>query len=318
MHPKAATGTEFISSLEELWVFIEAMSVGRRSNDRSLTFAVGGRETTDEYVLAGLFVFDQFGQIWAVTNPPTPEQLAGIPAVTMLAEYQAWYAAVTGQGSFSMSSSAALPRAGQSCSVCQAAYALDSVSGLLRRPVDFEDVVTEPGPFDQYRKTLSLRTDPVYLHTVRRGEKQFEPRQMVGKQLLVGDRIFGERMTIVHTACQLESATRRVQREFNDAFLAAGFTVLSMTERRNEYGSQLYTGNWFDVQTTATAEPIRVGWRKRVIDVNWERTRFRGVVTEKDSTTSSSTNAHAWGYEALTRYLRNLREGLLAESGVPA
>jgi hypothetical protein len=50
---------------------------------------------------------------------------------------------------------------------------------------------------------------------------------------------------------------------------------------------------------------VEIGWRKRVININWEETPVRAVVT-KDDVTSSETFVHAWGEEKALEYLKAL------------
>lgn len=48
---------------------------------------------------------------------------------------------------------------------------------------------------------------------------------------------------------------------------------------------------------------ITIGWRKRVIAIDWTQTNRRGLVTE-DDVTKDDCSVHAWGYEKAVGYLR--------------
>lgn len=52
--------------------------------------------------------------------------------------------------------------------------------------------------------------------------------------------------------------------------------------------------------------PIEIGWRKRVISIDWSATNIRGVVTT-DETTKGLGHVHAWTMDAAVRYLTALR-----------
>lgn len=52
---------------------------------------------------------------------------------------------------------------------------------------------------------------------------------------------------------------------------------------------------------------IRIGWRKRVLEIEWEATDLRVVVTE-DDVTKSKTMVHAWSSAKAVEYLTRLRE----------
>lgn len=51
---------------------------------------------------------------------------------------------------------------------------------------------------------------------------------------------------------------------------------------------------------------IEIGWRKRVISINWEDTPVRKVVTA-DDVTKSDTLVHAYSVEKAIEYLRAFR-----------
>lgn len=49
---------------------------------------------------------------------------------------------------------------------------------------------------------------------------------------------------------------------------------------------------------------LKIGWRKRVIAIDWSDTPIRNEVT-KDDVTKSDTDVHAWGYGMAVIYLQN-------------
>lgn len=51
--------------------------------------------------------------------------------------------------------------------------------------------------------------------------------------------------------------------------------------------------------------PIKVGWRKRVLSINWETTMIRKIVTEH-AVTKSDVMVHAYKYEDAVSYLKEL------------
>ncbi len=62
---------------------------------------------------------------------------------------------------------------------------------------------------------------------------------------------------------------------------------------------------WWFVKTSIGW--IEIGWRKRVISINWEDTPIRKIITE-DNTTKSNTHVHAWNMEDALKYLKGLKE----------
>lgn len=66
---------------------------------------------------------------------------------------------------------------------------------------------------------------------------------------------------------------------------------------------------WF-VVTTAIGR-VTIGWRKRVIQIDWKGTR-QGKTAEtlfpNDTTTKTDYSIHAWGYEEALRYVTAITE----------
>jgi len=52
---------------------------------------------------------------------------------------------------------------------------------------------------------------------------------------------------------------------------------------------------------------ITIGWRKKVISIDWTNTTRRGLVT-KDDVTKDTTMVHAWSVSKAVEYLRNWHE----------
>lgn len=95
-------------------------------------------------------------------------------------------------------------------------------------------------------------------------------------------------------------------------FEMAGFEVKSL--------HQLSNGYWPDVPDYAEVRrlrpwwlaitqhgPIVIGWRKRVINIDWSDTPLRHTVTE-DDVTKSETMVHAYSYPKAMEYLWNLTQ----------
>lgn len=57
---------------------------------------------------------------------------------------------------------------------------------------------------------------------------------------------------------------------------------------------------WWFVKTSVGW--IEIGWRKRVISINWEHTIIRKVITT-DDVTKSETDVHAYGLAKALEYL---------------
>ena len=95
-------------------------------------------------------------------------------------------------------------------------------------------------------------------------------------------------------------------------FVLAKIDVLDMFEIKNKY--------WGDINPVISAkEPwwlvktnyglVEIGWRKRVISINWRDTKVRKVITS-DDTTKEDTYVHAWTIAKALEYLTELSNQL--------
>ena len=110
------------------------------------------------------------------------------------------------------------------------------------------------------------------------------------------------------------------QEQVKGLFALAGIDVLRMWELPNQYWPDAYVEErknspWWLVKTPKGL--IEIGWRKRVISIDWSDTDIRREVTEED-TTKSETMVHAWGNEKALTYLTALAPDLRPNAGIQA
>lgn len=109
---------------------------------------------------------------------------------------------------------------------------------------------------------------------------------------------------------------------FAAIFLLAGITVTKWYELPNHYWPEAYADlraahPW---QLAMTPHgPIEIGWRKRVISIDWEGTPARLLVTD-DKVTKEETLVHAYSYADALAYMQKLSAELrrLATAATPA
>lgn len=61
---------------------------------------------------------------------------------------------------------------------------------------------------------------------------------------------------------------------------------------------------WWLVETSFGI--VKIGWRKRVIEIDWSCTELHGELTN-DQVTQSEVMVHAWGWPKALEYMRNLK-----------
>ncbi|SIT50453.1 hypothetical protein BN2476_830024 [Paraburkholderia piptadeniae] len=102
--------------------------------------------------------------------------------------------------------------------------------------------------------------------------------------------------------------------ETRGLFEVSGFRVERIYRLENQYWplapdyDQLRRESpWWLVKTPIGL--IMVGWRKRVLSIDWEDTSIRAVVTE-DDVTKDQTMVHAYSMAKAVEYLTGLRQAL--------
>lgn len=109
-----------------------------------------------------------------------------------------------------------------------------------------------------------------------------------------------------HSACHLKMIEEKTKSEIINAIKAADFTIIGMIRTKNRYGSQVYRGAWWLVETQYGV--LRVGWRKSVIEVSYEFIDNHYLpITEE---TRGPGYEHVYGYQKLTEALITFKNHL--------
>lgn len=98
--------------------------------------------------------------------------------------------------------------------------------------------------------------------------------------------------------------------EVKALFLLAEINATHFDEIANCYWPEAYVEMrqkypWWLVTTDFGV--IKLGWRKRVISIHWDRTQVRQVIT-LDDVTKDETMVHAWTYSKAVEYLATLEK----------
>ena len=90
-------------------------------------------------------------------------------------------------------------------------------------------------------------------------------------------------------------------------FMLAGIDVKRLWKLVNEYWTPeaeiQHTSPWWLVKTGCGL--IRIGWRKRVIEIDWSETDIECKATD-DPVTQEAFLVHAWTTEKAVEYLREI------------
>lgn len=102
--------------------------------------------------------------------------------------------------------------------------------------------------------------------------------------------------------------------EVQALFTLANIPINKSYELKNKYWPDSYvsTDSWWLV--TTPYGNIEIGWRKRVLSIDWSETKLRYIITQ-DQVTKEETMVHAWSYAKAVEYLTVLSKELKVSQG---
>jgi hypothetical protein len=109
-----------------------------------------------------------------------------------------------------------------------------------------------------------------------------------------------------HTGCHHLKVAAETRVELTKVMRDAGIEQ-KLLDVPNLYGSDNYAGPWFTTITTQLGR-VTIGWRERVIAIEWERGPDGREVFADESVTVDRGLVHAWSGADATQYLRRLLE----------
>jgi hypothetical protein len=116
------------------------------------------------------------------------------------------------------------------------------------------------------------------------------------------------------TAAKLRAAAAEDRKRLDACLLLAGFKVHHVHELVNGYHGWWDTlaVPWYLFETDVGL--IKIGWRKRVINISWDRTGLRWERPVDPDVTRGDDYCHAYGYDKTLEYLKLLRPELVAHA----
>ncbi|MDD5290290.1 MAG: hypothetical protein PHT40_03805 [Patescibacteria group bacterium] len=119
-----------------------------------------------------------------------------------------------------------------------------------------------------------------------------------------------------HGTCNRDHLRREEERQFREIFEKAGFKITQMNALSNEYCSCDHCAPWFTVGTGFGL--IKIGWRKRVIKIDWNamaatlkacnKLPKKSIISlfQNEDVTKGENFIHAWGWEKAEEYLSRI------------
>jgi len=118
-----------------------------------------------------------------------------------------------------------------------------------------------------------------------------------------------EQISLEWVKCNEKDKRAEYVEELKKLFIDAGFTTIYVKVVDNQYSSSsyYYSSPWIEVTTQKGV--ILLGWRKRVINIDWSMSDIDIDGTKiftNEKTTVGEKYIHAWGYKKAVEYLSKL------------
>lgn len=114
----------------------------------------------------------------------------------------------------------------------------------------------------------------------------------------------------LHETCLRFRAYDRAREQMERIFTKAGFYDFRLISVSNGYWNDKGTEPWFRVETPelGSGRWLLVGWRKRVINIDWEKAGLLATPDfSSENVTVGTSYVHAWGEEKAVEYLQKIR-----------
>lgn len=309
---------------------------------------------TDYYIFGGRWHLDTCGNTMRSMKDPMPESYRVLLPVATHEEFWRFYAdcrsnvpEVEEMISFGMKSS--IPSPGLRCAHCGLAWSIENaydtterhtievislarfVDGRLSEVVEeYErktDAIYRMQPDIMLRNDRWIDLSPKYPNPKHDWERDIVANERgwhsekdgVHDDTVIteGDEAFFNMWKYFHRECFALHMQQVTRKEFSDMLSAAGYTDAVLTPTTNLYGSGEYCGPWFNVR--ALGVDIRVGWRKRVIEIEWgslpvsAQEKIAALFVDEE-TTHTNTLVHAHDRDHAVSCLTRIRGTLNTEA----
>lgn len=156
-------------------------------------------------------------------------------------------------------------------------------------------------------RLIDLTLDKYNLPKNKRGWMDNIPNNYI---IQAGDEGFVHTFTYLHLNCQEKYISNQWITNYKEILNNAGQENIEFEETENEYcGSRQCCGPWIKIHHRLGT--ITMGWRKRVIDIDWTNTGVNFLDLFPDEhVTKSQYNIHAWSSEKASEYLKKIFERL--------
>jgi len=309
------------------------------------------RERLSEYFVFGRYSLDTCGNCGTISGEAPKDEIPGFPDVLPREEFYQYltrHSTRPQAGCFSIVLGNDIPRHDLVCPVCTKGWAIENCHDAVavHETKDMILATDEGRTLRELKAGRKARTDAVYFmqsdilirndrfidlspeypDATESWQKELVKNQTgwVGAKdgitddyvIQPGDEGYFNVWTYYHRSCDALRRAVRAEAAFREMFTRAGFAFVVLHHLPNGYCPCNLCAPWFKVETEVGT--ITIGWRKRVINVDWSETPHKGKdlmsLFASEEVTKGGGFIHAWGIDKAVEYLAKMREALLAPS----
>lgn len=281
----------------------------------------------DAFCVLGKWFIDEIGNCGRMDDS-TVELLDGCPAVMTVEELRLFMR----YESFSWSVGWPFPPSYSSCPMCGGGWSLENAHDFYHNS-DSTEYVLEHLVGTPLRAVTSVpELENKILHRVQHdivysevyaGESHCGANQKkwhhVGPDYVIesGDRAAVDTDHFWHRRCRRQWVVQESRVHMRECFERAGYRDAQLVSITNGYDSASYTP-WYTAQVN-DLPPLRIGWRKRVIHIDWLESKLNlEHLFSSEDVTRSGGFIHAWGYDKAAEYLTKIITALESHRSHPA
>ncbi len=179
-----------------------------------------------------------------------------------------------------------------------ALYRFPSSGAILRNDRFIDNSLKHPNPTADWQKGL-VENEKGWVCS--NAEGGIDENYIIQK----GDEFMFNVWRYYHRKCYLIHRALEEEKHFSEIVTEAGFTHFRLVPIENGYVPYELSAPWFNVETPWG--DIFIGWRKRVISINWSDL---GINMDREfsgeGVTQSENSIHAWGKEKAIEYLSKI------------
>ena len=262
--------------------------------------AVECGEKLTPFIVMRHFFLDVQGKCWELSQDRlSKEEVAGLPPITdKIPE------------TISYSLASVIPRSTIMCPCCNKEIHLDDYPTVVKeeeRQATIELSAYSGLRLERMEEILEARTDGRFRMWAETPVRQVgtEKWELKTKDYIIqkGDECNLHCLRYYHGECSAKIKAENSRQEFQEIFEKAGYKNIQLEAMPNGYCSCVHCQPWQAV-TTAIGQFV-IGWRKRVINIEWIGKNYSELFVDEE-TTKWDSGIHAWGGDKATEYLKKI------------